>query len=241
MVESGAWGLIGSTYFGVLVIGSLHGLEPGHGWPVAFLYSIKTGRPMLYGLMTSGILAFFHFLSSIAAAAVFVVISSFLYVPTIILKYVAAGILGVLAITFWREKVEDEFEAQHGHLHGNPREIEHEHEHEHPSGERHIHVHRHAKSMKLSLTGIALYAFILGFAHEEEFALLALAVGGIDPWLLMIVYGLAVSASLIGVTLLCIKAFQFLLPRIQMYAKYVPKISAITLLIMAVAFILNIA
>jgi hypothetical protein len=57
----------------------------------------------------------------------------------------------------------------------------------------------------------------------------------------MIVYGLAVSISLIGVTLVCIKAFQFFLPKIQKYAKYVPKVSAVTLLIIAAAFILNIA
>ena len=95
--------------------------------------------------------------------------------------------------------------------------------------------------MKLSLGGIAFYAFMLGFAHEEEFALLALAVAGVNPWLLMIAYGLVVSASLIGVTLLCIKAFQFFLPRIRKYAKYVPKISALTLLALAIAFILNIA
>jgi len=233
--------LIESAYFGVLLIGSLHGIEPGHGWPVAFLYSIKRDRPMVSGLVTSGILAFFHFSSSIVAAAAYVLLSTFLYVPTTILKYVAAGILIVLAVSFWREKVEDEFDAQHGHLHGNPKEIEHEHEHEHTGGERHIHIHRHSKSVKLSLGGIALYAFMLGFVHEEEFALLALAVAGVNPWLLMIVYGLAVSASLIGVTLLCVKAFQYFLPKIQRYAKYVPKISAITLLALAAAFVLNIA
>lgn len=223
------------------MIGSLHGLEPGHGWPVAFLYSIKRERPMISGLVTSGILAFFHFSSSIAAAAAYVILSTLFYFPTTVLKYVAAGILVVLAVSFWREKVEDELEAQHGHLHGNPEEIEHEHEHEHANGVKHIHVHRHSESVKLSLTGIALYAFVLGFAHEEEFALLALAVGGVDPWLLMIIYGFAVSASLIGITLVCIKAFQYFLPKIQKYAKYVPKISAITLLIIAAALVLNIA
>jgi ABC-type nickel/cobalt efflux system permease component RcnA len=196
---------------------------------------------MISGLVTSGILAFFHFSSSIAAAAAYVILSTLFYFPTTVLKYVAAGILVVLAVSFWREKVEDELEAQHGHLHGNPEEIEHEHEHEHANGVKHIHVHRHSESVKLSLTGIALYAFVLGFAHEEEFALLALAVGGVDPWLLMIIYGFAVSASLIGITLVCIKAFQYFLPKIQKYAKYVPKISAITLLIIAAALVLNIA
>jgi nickel/cobalt exporter len=233
--------LSSSAYLGVLLVGSLHGLEPGHGWPVAFLYSMKSERPMIIGLVTSSILALFHFASSIVAAAAYVLLSTLFYFPTMALKYIAAAILIVLAISFWREKVEDEFQAQHGHLHGNPEEIEHEHEHEHIGGERHIHIHRHSKSMKLSLTGIAFYAFMLGFAHEEEFALLALAVGGVNPWLLMTIYGLAVSVSLIGVTLVCIKAFQFFLPKIQKYAKYVPKVSAVTLLIIAAAFILNIA
>jgi len=30
-----------SIYFGVILIGLLHGLEPGHGWPVAALYSLR--------------------------------------------------------------------------------------------------------------------------------------------------------------------------------------------------------
>jgi len=52
-----------STYLGVIVIGLLHGLEPGHGWPVAFLYSTRTERTVFHGLISSGVIAFFHFVS----------------------------------------------------------------------------------------------------------------------------------------------------------------------------------
>jgi len=84
-------------------------------------------------------------------------------------------------------------------------------------------------------------AFVLGFAHEEEFALLALAVGGINPLMLMISYATSVTLALIGITLLSIKAYESVQPKIKRYEKYIPKISALILLIMAIALILNLA
>lgn len=55
--------------------------------------------------------------------------------------------------------------------------------------------------MLLTLWGIASIAFVLGFSHEEEFALLALAVGGVDPLVLMLTYASSVMIGLMGVTL----------------------------------------
>lgn len=73
---------------------------------------------------------------------------------------------------------------------------------------------------------------MLGFAHEEEFALLSLAVGGVDPWILMILYGSCVLASLVGITLASVRVYAWLAPFVKKRAKYIPKISAITLLIL---------
>jgi len=59
---------------------------------------------------------------------------------------------------------------------------------------------------------------------------------GADPWVLILSYAIVVSASLIGITLLCIRLYQFFLPRLQKYQKYILKVSTIILLAMAVAF-----
>jgi high-affinity nickel permease len=128
-------------------------------------------------------------------------------------------------------------EKQHGHIHENLPEIEHEHEHEHPERGLHSHWHRHTMRVVLSLWGLATFAFILGFAHEEEFALLALVASGVNAFSLMAVYGLSVTISLIAVTILCIRIYTRLQPRLIRYEKYVPKVGATILLVMA-AFII---
>jgi cytochrome c biogenesis protein CcdA len=157
------------------------------------------------------------------------------------MKYLAGVVLILLALRFFFEKVEDESESQHGHLHENIGEVEHEHDHEHPDIGKHSHWHKHARRVKLTLLGIAIFAFVLGFAHEEEFALLALAVGGINPFTLMICYAVSVTIALIGITLISIKAYQKVETKIKRYEKYIPKVNAIVLLVMAVAFILGLA
>jgi hypothetical protein len=100
-------------------------------------------------------------------------------------------------------------------------------------------MHFHPKRLALSLRKIASYAFFLGFAHEEEFALLALAVGGISPLLLMSAYGLSVTASLVAITVVGIKMYEQIRVRIYRYEKYIPKISGIILMAMAIFIILT--
>ena len=233
--------MLDPSYIAVMTIGLLHGLEPGHGWPVAFLYSARTRRPLFYGFVSAFIISLFHFISSIAVVAAYILLSYFVNVSTSLMKYGAAVVLIILAYRFFREDVKDEFEKQHGHIHETLKKIEHEHEHEHPGQGRHAHWHKHAKRVALSLWGIATFAFVLGFAHEEEFALLALAVGGINPLMLMISYAISVTVALMGITLMSVKAYKSLQPKIKRYEKYIPKITPLTLLIVAVAFILGLA
>jgi ABC-type nickel/cobalt efflux system permease component RcnA len=66
-----------TSLIGVIAIGLLHGLEPGHGWPIALLYSVRTRRPTFYAFVSSGIISFVHFISSIAVVLVYFVASSF--------------------------------------------------------------------------------------------------------------------------------------------------------------------
>jgi nickel/cobalt transporter (NicO) family protein len=58
-----------------------------------------------------------------------------------------------------------------------------------------------------SLSALAISAVILGFSHEEEFVILSLVAGGVNPLLLMMVYALPVSVALIGITILSVNYY----------------------------------
>ncbi len=228
---------IEASIIGVMAIGLLHGLEPGHGWPLALMYSARTSKPTFYAFVSSGVISAFHFISSITVVLIYLVASAFVDFSSPILTYVAAIVLVVLAVKLFLEKVEPEIENQHGHFHDNDKDLNHEHSHDHPDGGSHVHLHFHPKRINLNLRKIASIAFFLGFAHEEEFALLALAVGGVNPVLMMTAYGLAVAVGLIGVTILGVKMYERVKARISRYEKYIPKVSGIVLVVMAVALL----
>ena len=233
--------MLDSAYIGVILIGLTHGLNPSHGWPIAFLYSTLKNKPILYGLASSIIISFFHFISSIAVVLAYTLLTSFMDISAQLLKYTTVAMLLILAYLFYKEDVGDEFEAQHEHLHENLSEIEHSHDHLHLNDINHSHKHKHQKSLTFSLKGIALFAFVLGFAHEEEFALLALAIGGINPYVLMSAYATSVTLALVTVTLICLMAYKTFLPRIRKYQVHLPKIGALALIIMAIAFMIGLA
>jgi nickel/cobalt transporter (NicO) family protein len=226
------------AYLGVIMIGLLHGLEPGHGWPMAVLYSVRRKNPTASAALSSSIIGLGHLISSIVVVVAYVLLQRWLDFQAPWLKFVAAGILLLLAVKLFLEKP-DNMEKQHGHIHEDFPEGTHEHEHEHSNGEKHTHLHKHATGVALSLLGLASFAFILGFAHEEEFALLALAAGGVNAWVLMISYGLAVVCGLIAITIACVKAYKILQPSLTRYEKYVPKTGAVILAIMAIIILVT--
>jgi nickel/cobalt transporter (NicO) family protein len=229
------------VFLGIITFGLLHGINPSHGWTVAVLYSIRNKRPLLSSLTSSSILAGAHFLSSIVVVAVFIFVTMFIQIPQTYLNYAVAAALGVLAYLFWKEKTEDLIETQHGHLHHDfTEQLEHEHPHWHSGEGNHIHLHLHQKRSLPTLTAIAAFALILGFAHEEEFVILTLAVGGINPLLLMVAYATAVAVGLIGVTVLAVKVYSHIQHKVIQYTKYLPKISALILAAMAVGFAVGI-
>jgi len=225
--------VINPAYLGVVTLGLLHGLEPGHGWPAAVLYSARKKNPIASAVLSSGIVGLGHLVSSVAVVVGYVLLQSWLDFEAPWLKYVAAGLLLILAARLFKEKP-DEMERQHGHIHEEFPEGEHDHEHGHPDGTMHRHSHKHSTGIALSLLGLASFAFILGFAHEEEFALLALIAGGVNPWVLMISYGLSVLIGLVLVTTACVKAYKHLQPKLSHYERYVPKIGAAILVLMAI-------
>jgi len=224
------------AYVGVVLLGLLHGFEPGHGWPVAVLYSMRRKNAVASATLSSFVIGMGHLVSSIAVVVAYVLLQRWLDFEAPWIKYVAAALLLLLAFKLFREKVDD-LERQHGHNHpGNP-EIEHEHEHEHPGQGKHTHKHNHKAAVALSLLGLASFAFILGFAHEEEIALLALVASGLNAWVLMVSYGVAVLLGLIVATIAGVKLYKQFQPKLSRYEKYIPKIGAGLLVVMAAVII----
>ncbi|MDP2729257.1 MAG: hypothetical protein Q8O55_02085 [Dehalococcoidales bacterium] len=223
------------VYIGVVMIGLVHGLEPGHGWPVAVLYSMRK-KPVFSAILSASVIGMGHLISSLAVVVAYVLLQKWLDFEAPWIKYLAAGILLILAFKLFKERV-DGLERQHGHIHENQPEVKHEHEHEHPEQGRHGHWHEHVKGIALSLWALVSFAFILGFAHEEEFALLALVAGGANAWVLMLSYSLAVLLGLITITIAGVKIYKTLQGKLLPYEKYVPKISAVILVAMAITIV----
>lgn len=232
--------MIEPVYFAVAFIGVLHGLEPGHGWPIAMLYAGSRPHPLTRAFVSSLIISVAHLVSSIAVVAAFVIVSTFLGFSLPYINIVAGIALTILAIRFLIEKPKNEINENHGHLHDDFDGGKHFHKHSHLDIGIHGHTHKHSKRRFLSLTGIAVFALILGFAHEEEFALLALAVGGIDPLALMLTYATAVMIALIGVTLVATKVYSKMDEKVKKYENLIPKISGVILLLTAIIFFLDI-
>ena len=203
------------TYLGVILIGLLHGIEPGHGWPVALMYSFRGRRLLSRGFVSSTILSIFHFISSIAVVAAYAILNLYITLSMPWLKYVAAGLLIFLAYRYLTEKHEGEIEA----------------------GSNASTVTFGRKKFELTLGGLSLYAFILGFAHEEEFVLLGLAIGGINPWLLMLAYAISVTVGLVGITMIALAICKGLEDKVRRHEKVLPKVTGIVLIILAVSLL----
>jgi nickel/cobalt exporter len=233
-----------SVLAGLMSFGLLHGVNPSHGWPIAILYSMRSKKPFLSGIISSSIIAGAHFISSIVVVVAYMLLTTLIEIPQLYLRYGAAIGLGILAYIFWKEKGEDFIQTQHGHIHnydygnaGSVYQSNHEHTHWHKSIGYHSHIHIHQKRQSPSLKSITSFAFILGFAHEEEFVILAVAAGaGYDPVIWMVAYASSVAIALIGITLLSLKLYKYFQDKIMYYSKYLPKVTAILIAFMAVGF-----
>jgi nickel/cobalt transporter (NicO) family protein len=228
-----------------ITFGLFHGANPSHGWPLATLYSMRSKNPFVSGLISSSLLAGAHFVSSIIVVIVYILVSEAIEIPQLYLRYGAAIGLGILAVIFWRERSEDYVKTQHGHLHNDDDfcikyDATHEHTHWHKDIGYHSHEHIHRKRDSPSLKSMTGLAFTLGFAHEEEFVILAIAAGsGGNPLTIMFAYASSVAVALIGMTLLSLKIFKHFEHRIINYGKYLPKITSILIAFMALGFALG--
>jgi nickel/cobalt transporter (NicO) family protein len=226
---------------GIIGFGLSHGINPSHGWPVALLYAMRSRRALLSGIVSSSIIAGAHFVSSITVVVAYIIVINSLdmQLPEAYMRYGAAIALGILAYIFWKEKNEDLVETQHGHLHDGKDNstLEHCHTHWHNGLGHHSHTHSHQERSTPSLKSIIGFAFVLGFIHEEEFVILAVAASqSVDPIILIVAYAISVSAALIGITVISLKFYQRFQYRMIHYSKYLPKITAILIAFMAVGF-----
>lgn len=92
---------------------------------------------------------------------------------------------------------------------------------------------------KTGFVQLAWIALVLGFAHEEEFMLLGLAIGGLNPVLLMAAYSSAVIISMIAITMIAYQSFNLFKHRFSNMQPHLPKITAAVLFILAISFIMG--
>ena len=242
-----------SLYAAVAVIGLIHGAEPGHGWPVAAAYALDRSRTWAAGLLAGLVIGVGHLISSIAVVAAFLLAASYFQVTDLWwVRYVAGVLLIALGIR----------EYYHGHEHGHDHSSAHEHSHDHEqdydddhdgspgSGGTHGDGRDHrghddgpslAAEDPRGLAGLASTAFVLGFAHEEEFEILAFCTGAADRCVeLMVVYALAVIVALVALTLLLVGGYERYEQRVGRYADYLPTVSAAVLILMGVGFLVGV-
>ena len=246
---------------GAVLLGAVHGIEPGHGWPVAASYALDQTNKWVYGFAASLILGIGHLISSIAMVAVFFYAKAYfnltrvnepipldLFSTTIFIGGPVSLVAGVLLIALGVR------EYTHGHshrTHGNDQSHERDHSHDHdasglmarvrgfvPFVGEHSHSHGDPDAeADRGLFGIAWFAFVLGFAHEEEFEIIALCAGSDYCLELMTAYAIAVIVGIVSLTMLLIAGYHRYEEMVEQYTPYLPAFSAAILLIMGIGFI----
>jgi len=289
---------------GAVALGAVHGVEPGHGWPVAASYALDQTNKWLYGFAASFILGVGHLISSIAMVGVFFYAKDYFSLTQVNEPITVAGglqiggpvslVAGVLLIGLGvREYVHgghshgstdtghshtDDADFQHHHTndvdhqHHHTDDADHHHDHSHTddaSHNNHTHDHGHSHDDQQSglvarlkavvpfgggahshgdfdqatdrgLLGIAWFAFVLGFAHEEEFEIIALCAGSTHCLELMAAYAITVIVGIVGLTMLLIAGYQHSTETVERYTPYLPLFSAVVLVGMGLGFIMGI-
>jgi hypothetical protein len=337
MIPGDAVGL----FAGAVVLGAVHGIEPGHGWPVAASYALDQSNEWLYGFAASFILGVGHLVSSIAMVVAFFFAKSYFGLTEINEPMTVGGVevggpvgivAGVLLIALGVREYFHGHSHSHGQDHGGHGDHDgHDHDHDHGEGHNHghgeghshdhghddhhshsqqhetdghehdhshsddhqhdhgdhhshddhhhghghdhgnghghddHHAHEHSHDhdepgllgkLKLALPfvgghshgsaeeatdrglwGIAGFAFVLGFAHEEEFEIIALCAGSEYCLSLMTVYALTVIVGIVTLTLLLIAGYERYERRVERYTDYLPAFSAAVLILMGLGFI----
>ena len=231
------------SYLGVVVVGLVHGAEPGHGWPVAASYALNRSRTWSAGLVAAVVIGVGHLVSSIAVVAVFVLAADAFDLTSLgWIRYAAGALLILLGVRELRRG---------GHHHGShdgagdrshDPSTDHSHDHGYHGDHGHSHGHGHGHGLSADdpsgLWGIASAAFLLGFAHEEEIQILGFCTGASGQCVqLMLVYAAAVVAALVALTLLLVAGFERYEERMEGYAEYFPLVSGGVLVLMGLGFV----
>ncbi|MFB6234716.1 MAG: hypothetical protein ABEH81_04490 [Halopenitus sp.] len=299
---------------GAIALGGVHGVEPGHGWPVAATYALDQTNKWLSGLAASLIIGVGHLISSIAMVGVFFYAKAYFDLtqvnePMTVFGGVQIGgpvslVAGVLLIVLGLREYfyghshgsvgetggdshDHHDDAAHAHSHDHHHEDTHDHSHDHQQDSAHTHsndhhhedVHDHShdhqhgdavasdgagsgwvgrlkgalpfvgghshdhgdldEAADRGLFAIAWFAFLLGFAHEEEFEIIALCAGSTHCLELMAAYAFTVIGGIVTLTLLLIGGYEHFEEQVEQYTPYLPVFSAVVLVGMGVGFILG--
>jgi len=146
------------VFGGAVLLGLVHGAEPGHGWPIAATYALDREQKWGHGLIASLLLGLGHLVSSLAVVAVFFLAKTALRLerlnePYVIgdvaiggpLGIVAGVLLIVLGIREYRKRAPGPIhahQAEQSHRHGHEDDPEHGHFHEPGHDHAHEHVDR---------------------------------------------------------------------------------------------------
>ena len=207
---------VAGLFAGAVGLGLLHGIEPGHGWPVAASWASARRRPWQAGVLAAAVIGLGHLLSSIAVVVLFFAAKSWLeFGDSRWLDWLAGGLL--LALAAWQ-------------LRGVLRHGAHHHHH---------HDHTDAPGAHSGIGALALFAFTLGFAHEEEFQIIALCTGSNYCVELMLAYALAVVLALVVLTLLLIAGLERFSHKLQHAEHRLQLLSAAILALMGAGFLVG--
>ncbi len=218
-----------AVFAGAIGLGLLHGIEPGHGWPLAASYGVSRANRFAAGFAASLILGIGHLVSSIAVVLVFFGAKAWFDLGELGWMNLAAGGL-LIALGLWELY---RHAAGRGHAHAHT----HAHAHDHDQGHGDRHGHASGGDADKGLWGMAAAAFVLGFAHEEEFEILGLCAGADLCLALMMAYALTVLAAIVGLTLALIAGYDRWRHRLEHWAPHLPKASAAILILMGAGFL----
>ncbi|QZP38694.1 hypothetical protein [Halobaculum magnesiiphilum] len=112
------------------------------------------------------------------------------------------------------------------------------HDADHGDGDGH--AHDHDLSADDGLYGIAVSAFVLGFAHEEEFEIIAICAGSDHCLELMLAYAGTVVVVITALTLALVAGYERFEDRMERYAEHFPTVSAIVLVTLGLGFLLGV-
>ncbi len=195
---------------GVVGLGALHGADPGHGWPLAASYATRQAKPYWAALTAGLLLGVGHLISSMAVVLAFYGLKAWFQLDQLgWIDQIAGALLIALGLWEWRQ-------SHHGHDHGHSDD---------------------QQTDNRGLYAIVMAAFFLGFAHEEEFQIIALCAGSELCLELMFGYATTVLLVITALTVLVVAGFERWRHRIEFIEPYLPRATAAILIVMGLVFV----